>query len=52
MEKGVAFEGLIFNLATVYELCGETSSRTLKMRMAEKVAQQGGREFTNQVFKM
>jgi hypothetical protein len=50
VEKGVVFEGMIFNLATVYELCGETS-RALKLQLAEKVASVG-REFTNQSFKM
>ncbi|KAF8243053.1 hypothetical protein K440DRAFT_88991 [Wilcoxina mikolae CBS 423.85] len=50
VEKGVVFEGMIFNLATVYELCGETS-RALKLQLAEKVAGVG-REFLNQSFKM
>ncbi|KAI5815776.1 hypothetical protein BZA77DRAFT_315082 [Pyronema omphalodes] len=50
VEEGKVSEGLIFNLATVYELCGETS-KTLKLQLAEKVAAHG-REFTNSAFKM
>jgi len=50
LEKGTVFSGLIFNLATVYELYGETAKQ-LKLGLAEKVAGMG-REFTNPSFKM
>jgi hypothetical protein len=50
VNEGVVFQAMIFNLATAYELCGETA-RKLKLQLAEKVAGLG-REFTNPSFKM
>lgn len=50
VDEGIVFPGMIFNLSTVYELCGDTS-KSLKLQLAEKVAALG-REFTNPSFKM
>lgn len=50
VDEGTVFPGLVFNLATIYELCGETA-RELKLGLAEKVAATG-REMTNQAFKL
>ncbi|KAA8909097.1 hypothetical protein FN846DRAFT_905847 [Sphaerosporella brunnea] len=50
VDQGVVFQAQIFNLATAYELCGDTA-RKLKLQLAEKVAALG-REFTNPSFKM
>lgn len=50
VDDGSTFPSLIFNLATIYELCGD-NARTLKMGLAEKVAAHG-RELTNPSFKM
>ena len=50
VEDGVVFPGMVFNLATIYELCGDTAKK-LKMELTEKVAAQG-KEMTNAVFKL
>ena len=50
IDEDVVFPGLVFNLATIYELCGETAKQ-LKLELAEKVAATG-REMTNQAFKL
>ena len=50
VDEGKLFPGMILNLATVYELCGD-SARQLKLELADKVAAHG-REFTNPSFKM
>ena len=51
VDEGAAFPGMIFNLATIYELCGDTA-RKLKLELAEKMATTTGREMTNAVFKL
>lgn len=50
IERGFAFYGLTFNLATIFELCSD-SSVSLKRSLAEKVAA-GGRELPNASFKI
>jgi hypothetical protein len=50
VDDGSTFPSLIFNLATIYELCGD-NAKVLKMGLAEKVAAHG-RELTNPSFKM
>jgi len=50
VDDAKVFPGMVFNLATVYELCGDRS-KVLKMQLAEKVAKTG-KEMTNTVFKM
>jgi hypothetical protein len=50
VDDAKVFPGVVFNLATVYELCGDRS-KVLKMQLAEKVAKTG-KEMTNTVFKM
>ncbi|KAI5788472.1 hypothetical protein EDC01DRAFT_167726 [Geopyxis carbonaria] len=50
IDEGIVFPGLVFNLATIYELCGD-GSKKLKLQLAEKVAATG-REMTNVSFKM
>lgn len=50
MDDGKAWPALVFNLATVYELCGD-SSKQLKLQLAEKVAETG-REMTAATFKL
>ena len=39
VDRGYAFYGLTFNLATMYELCSERS-HALKIELAERVASQ------------
>ncbi|TGZ81447.1 hypothetical protein EX30DRAFT_340730 [Ascodesmis nigricans] len=40
IEEGKSWPAVVFNLATVYELCGD-GSRKLKTELAEKVAKTG-----------
>ncbi|KAI5299738.1 Small subunit processome complex component [Ascosphaera pollenicola] len=40
VENNHSFQSLIFNLATIYELCSERSSLALKMTLTETVARQ------------
>lgn len=40
VEHNHSFQSLIFNLATIYELCSERSSYALKMALTESVARQ------------
>ncbi|KAI5296763.1 hypothetical protein KEM55_005632 [Ascosphaera atra] len=47
VDRGHSFQSLIYNLATIYELCSERSQFAMKTALTERVAQQTSSHETN-----